>query len=250
MVALRYGEPLEKDTPPPADKSWPVVAYFDGMMSPTNPNGYGCGGWWIEDEGVEVDKGSGIYYKPGERATNNMAEYRAVIHLLQALKTNGYPTVLIRGDSQLVLRQLDGAYAVRSPGLQPLWKQARDLLHSFSRCGFEWIPREQNWKADQLARDAYATVYDHQPPVGHLPTSPKLYRFDCLRCNTKYVMRELVDHTDYHCVFCASRLDRLDNPMGNMPTGSVMHHLRELGYTTIMTYTAERLNVGSSDEQL
>lgn len=85
------------------------------------------------------------------RATNNVAEYRAVIEGLE-MATNHRPALLvIRCDSQLLVRQLLGEYRVRSPGLRPLYQQALQLLERFPRVRIEHVRRERNRHADRLA---------------------------------------------------------------------------------------------------
>lgn len=76
--------------------------------------------------------------------TNNVAEYRAVIEALRVLREWRIEHVLLRSDSQLVVRQLQGLYEVRAKHLVPLHLEATELLHRFRAVQLEWIPREQN----------------------------------------------------------------------------------------------------------
>lgn len=94
-------------------------------------------------------------------ATNNQAEYQAVIHALEWIKNNFKGPALWQGgqipnvkfylDSQLIVEQLNGRYRVKNEGLAPLYWQARDLIVELGgRVVFQHIPRLQNKKADAL----------------------------------------------------------------------------------------------------
>jgi ribonuclease HI len=87
-------------------------------------------------------------------ATNNVAEYRAVIAGLEAALAFAPEAVEVRADSMLVIRQLEGAYRVKHPGLQPLWREARDLLSRFPSVILRHVPREANVEADALVNAA------------------------------------------------------------------------------------------------
>ncbi|RLF05441.1 MAG: ribonuclease H, partial [Thermoprotei archaeon] len=93
----------------------------------------------------------------GGGATNNVAEYTALIRALEWLVEHGYigEELVVRGDSQLAIRQLSGLYAVRSSRIRPLYEQVARLLRNFKRVRLEWIPRNLNWEADALSREAY-----------------------------------------------------------------------------------------------
>src|SRR5512133_3421044 len=64
------------------------------------------------------------------KATNNVAEYNALITAMQKAKELGAKRVQIRGDSELVVRQMNGEYRVKHPDLIPLHRQAKDLFDS------------------------------------------------------------------------------------------------------------------------
>ena len=86
--------------------------------------------------------------------TNNVAEYKALIAALkQALKMKG-TQVEIRSDSELMIRQLNGRYKVKSEGLKPLYIEVTQLLVKFEGVTLKYIPRELNTEADRLANDA------------------------------------------------------------------------------------------------
>jgi ribonuclease HI len=87
-------------------------------------------------------------------ASNNEAEYRAIIAALEkALKLDAKQIVL-RSDSELVVNQLNGRYKIKSTALRPLYLQAAQLLGQFEKVDISYVPREQNTEADRLANEA------------------------------------------------------------------------------------------------
>ena len=88
------------------------------------------------------------------KATNNVAEYRALLAGLKAAANLAAAEVRIVSDSELLVRQMNGEYRVRSSRLKPLHRQAQDLQRSFQRCTFEHICREENTHADRLVNRA------------------------------------------------------------------------------------------------
>ena len=88
------------------------------------------------------------------RATNNQAEYRAIIAALEEATRLGVKQVDIKMDSELVVRQINGEYRVKKATLKPLYQQVKrlqDLLPDFT---VTYIPRRQNFEADKLANKA------------------------------------------------------------------------------------------------
>lgn len=100
------------------------------------------------------------------RATNNVAEYTAIIRALERARALGARRVTLRADSELAVRQLTGVYQVKNEGLLPLFRQARRLLASFDESVVEHIPRERNRTADALANRALdaGNAPGRQPP--------------------------------------------------------------------------------------
>ncbi|MGQ0805328.1 MAG: ribonuclease HI family protein [Actinomycetota bacterium] len=87
-------------------------------------------------------------------ATNNVAEYQAVIAGLEAARELGARRVSLRADSQLVVRQLQGEYRVKQAHLRPLYEQARALLGDFDEVDLAHVAREDNVVADALVNAA------------------------------------------------------------------------------------------------
>lgn len=87
-------------------------------------------------------------------ATNNVAEYRALLRGLERAAELGASEVEIIGDSELVAKQLSGAYKVKHPGIKPLYEQAISALRRFDRWRIRTVPRAQNARADALVNAA------------------------------------------------------------------------------------------------
>ena len=83
--------------------------------------------------------------------TNNQAEYRALILGLEEAKILKPSKLIIKADSELLVRQIQGIYKVKNEGLQPLYLKVMKLLKGFRSLKIEHIPRERNKKADKLA---------------------------------------------------------------------------------------------------
>jgi probable phosphoglycerate mutase len=83
--------------------------------------------------------------------TNNYAEYSGLLAALRDAQTRGETHVKIYADSQLLVRQMQGRYAVKSPNLRPLFEEARRLAQSFASFAMEHVYRDKNREADRLA---------------------------------------------------------------------------------------------------
>jgi len=125
------------------------IAYTDGAAR-GNPGPAGAGVYIVDMHDVFVDEAQ-LYL--GE-ATNNVAEYRALLLALDRLEALEAKEVIIRADSQLMIRQLTGEYRVKNQGLKPLFTEARSRLRNFTSITLEHIPREENKEADRLANRA------------------------------------------------------------------------------------------------
>jgi len=87
-------------------------------------------------------------------ATNNEAEYQGLLMGLTEARRLGASQLTIKLDSELIVRQIQGRYKVKAPGLKPLFAQAQRLLQSFAQVSISHVPRAQNARADQLANQA------------------------------------------------------------------------------------------------
>ena len=87
-------------------------------------------------------------------ATNNVAEYKAVIAGLEAARAFPARTIQVRADSMLVIRQLEGKWKVKHANLRPLHQEAKQLLADYQQVDLAHVPREQNTDADLLVNAA------------------------------------------------------------------------------------------------
>jgi ribonuclease HI len=104
-----------------------------------------------------VQSGDSVLAEDAEfigEATNNVAEYRALLLGLSLARSLGAREVEVVNDSELVARQIGGQYKVKNPGLRPLWQEAMDALRSFDRWSVKNVPRAQNARADELVNRA------------------------------------------------------------------------------------------------
>ena len=86
--------------------------------------------------------------------TNNVAEYESLLRGLAAAVEVGVRRIVVRMDSELVVRQVHGVYKVRHPRLQPLFEAVRIRARGFTAFGIEHVPRHANQRADELANQA------------------------------------------------------------------------------------------------
>jgi probable phosphoglycerate mutase len=133
----------------PAAAAPELIAFIDGgSRGNPGPAGYG----------VVIQDARGNTLQTIARAigtaTNNVAEYRALLTALEYAAAGQCRRLKIYCDSELVVRQMQGRYRVQSPDLRPLYEQARELAGRLERFAIEHVPREQNSAADRLANEA------------------------------------------------------------------------------------------------
>ena len=87
-------------------------------------------------------------------ATNNVAEYRALLLGIELARELGAEELELIGDSQLIVRQVRGEYKVKEPGLKPLHRQATEALDRFARWSIRDVRRAHNERADELLNEA------------------------------------------------------------------------------------------------
>ena len=87
-------------------------------------------------------------------ATNNVAEYKALLLGLELASGLGARAVEVVNDSELVARQIGGQYKVKNPGLRPLWQEAMAALREFDSWAVQNVPRAMNARADELVNQA------------------------------------------------------------------------------------------------
>ncbi|MGC8936700.1 MAG: ribonuclease HI [Candidatus Methanomethylicaceae archaeon] len=135
-----------------------MVLMFDGLCEPYNPGGVATYGFAIYRnwEKLYEERGFVGAGSLGDDVSNNVAEYTALVKGMEYLQKHGYRGPLeVKGDSQLVIKQMRGEYAVRAKRLIRLHQRAKELAKNFEGVVFEWVPREENAEADSLCRAAY-----------------------------------------------------------------------------------------------
>lgn len=144
---------------------------FDGLCEPTNP-GTGAWGFFLRVPDAGTSGNCGVI--PGT-VTNNVAEYYAAGHGLRfvldysgPLALRGRPLV-VRGDSLLVVNQVNGVWECRKGDLIPLRDRVRQLVERLAAVGtavtFCWVRREENEEADALSRQAWERHMKRKVPV-------------------------------------------------------------------------------------
>lgn len=139
-----------------------IEVYIDGLTEPVNPGGVATYGVVIKNTAINgINELRGVVGK-GPGMSNNVAEYaalyHALLHLIRLGIGNGVDpyVITIKSDSQLVIKQMSGEWACHGGLYIGMMNEARKLLKEFRRpLYYQWIPREQNEKADALSREAY-----------------------------------------------------------------------------------------------
>ena len=120
-----------------------AIVKFDGGARP-NP-GPSAIGYVVEAEEWTTSGNDHI----GD-STNNKAEYHALIAGLEAALDNDVMTVTAKGDSELIVKQVQGEYSVNEESLRPLYDRIQELISEFEQFDIEHLPRDQNQEADRL----------------------------------------------------------------------------------------------------
>ena len=126
-----------------------IIAYTDGA-SRGNP-GPAAAGFVLTDQ-----KGAHLLTKAFfiGKTTNNIAEYTALIKALDAAKKIAAKQITVFSDSELLVKQINGQYKVKSDQIRPLFQKALDLIGEFEDCKIRYIAREKNKQADKLVNQA------------------------------------------------------------------------------------------------
>jgi ribonuclease HI len=166
-MAAELGKELSAGCPEPAPAAEPVsagtaaktvditgmtiselIVHADGA-SRGNPGPSSAAVVAYDTEGTELTSRA----KRLGKATNNVAEYNACILALELAADFGVPSVTIRMDSELVVKQMNGEYKIRNKNLAVLAGRVRELAAGFDKCLWEHVPRARNEAADKLANE-------------------------------------------------------------------------------------------------
>jgi probable phosphoglycerate mutase len=139
-------ESLEPGTPPAA--GWLIAHCDGGSRGNPGPSGYGA---VLEDESGQIvarlSEFLGIQ-------TNNYAEYSSLLAAMRWALEHGRGRLRVVSDSELMVKQMKGVYKVASPGLRPLWEEAKKLARQLEKFEMSHTLRGGNKEADRLANEA------------------------------------------------------------------------------------------------
>ena len=143
--------------PGAASKSWTLRCDGGARGNP----GPAAIGYLLLNPAGKVVEAHADYLGP---ATNNVAEYRALIAGLEAAIRHGASPLRVCMDSELVVRQMTGEYRVKHEGLKPLHAAAREAADQIAALSFRAVPREENAGADQLVNEKLDKVLGSESP--------------------------------------------------------------------------------------
>jgi ribonuclease HI len=130
-------------------ESFIYTLYFDGC-SKGNPGKAGAG-YVIYKENDEIAYKS-VYV--GDKETNNKAEYSGLYEGLLCALQNNITRLHVKGDSNLVIKQMKGEYKVKSENILRIYQDTHKLCEQFEEITFEHVYRKYNQRADHLANQA------------------------------------------------------------------------------------------------
>jgi ribonuclease HI len=130
--------------------------FFDGC-SKGNPGQGGAGAVLYKNDDEMWADSTFV----GKNVTNNASEYTGLILGMKKAINEGIKTITVKGDSQLVIKQMKGEYKVNSSNLEELYKTAKTLENSFDKIQYEHVYRKDNKRADELSNQGL----QHCPPV-------------------------------------------------------------------------------------
>ncbi len=158
--------------------------YFDGG-SRKNPGIAAAAAVIVTPDGVSHTVSQAL-----GQATNNQAEYAGLILGLQKAQALGIQELELKGDSQLIINQIEGSNKVKSPVLQPLNQEALNLLEQFEDVDLTWIPRSENTLADLAVNDCLDETIQNPAEIALTPSksfiqNPDSEAVDCAKILAK-----------------------------------------------------------------
>lgn len=138
----------EQNPDEPIDEETAIITFDGGARGNPGPAAIG---YTIEVDGQVVEGSERI-----GKATNNEAEYHALIGALEEAHQRGCTVVETKGDSELIVKQVRGEYDVNARNLQSLYQQVQQLIQSFERFEIDHVGREENVDADRLVNQAFS----------------------------------------------------------------------------------------------
>ncbi len=131
-----------------------ITIHFDGLCYPKNPGGVAAYGYLAHRDGKLIHQGFRAVGE-GKGMTNNVAEYEGLMAAAQWIADEEITEkIVIKGDSELVIKQMNGQYRVNSATSKKYVPEIKKLLQG-KDVSLVWVPREENEEADKLSRVAY-----------------------------------------------------------------------------------------------
>lgn len=149
-----------------------IQAWFDGCCEPINPGGNMGIGVKILNEAGQLMHEHSHFVAAGEDNSNNVAEYMGFEWILDKLLQDGHneKCIIIRGDSKMVIAQMYGVsgkkWKIKEGRYVPYANRCKEKLAKFVNVTCEWIPRDQNFHADELSKKQlkqHGIVFEIQP---------------------------------------------------------------------------------------
>lgn len=130
-----------------------IKCFFDGCCEPINPGGVASYGVIILKENKKIFKASKLF-ESSSVTSNNVAEYAGFKEILDYLIKNSLQNeeIIIYGDSNLVIQQMFGTWKIKKGFYVPIAKYCKNILSKFTNLKGQWIPREENFLADELSK--------------------------------------------------------------------------------------------------
>lgn len=132
-----------------------VEGWFDGAVEPVNPGGHGSYGALVKVNGKRVWEAA-EYIGYGVLVSSNVAEYHGAIACMRQILSLELAdaAITLRGDSMLVIKQLNGLWRVKGGLYVPYYREAVKLRAELAHMQLEWVPRNLNAEADELSKRA------------------------------------------------------------------------------------------------
>jgi ribonuclease HI len=130
-----------------------IQVFFDGACAPVNPGGHMGIGAAILEDGVVIHEIS-HFVEAKKQNSNNVAEYMAFVNALEVLKHENLDKeeIHMMGDSKLVVMQMNNKWKIKQGYYVEHAQKSKELLRSFTRTKISWIPRDNNFIADDLSK--------------------------------------------------------------------------------------------------
>lgn len=166
-----------------------IIAYIDGG-SRGNPGPAAAGFVLNDSSGTQLQAKA---YVIG-RTTNNVAEYTSLVKALEAASKFGAEQIIVFSDSELLVKQINGQYRVKSELIKPLYEQAACLLDRFKNWKVHHITRDKNKQADGLVNQALDTGHNIEDKRKQASNKEKPIRLGVLISGSGTTLMNILKH--------------------------------------------------------